>query len=252
MDLNGKKILVTGASSGIGQATAILISKLGGTVILNGRNEEKLNNTWLMLNGEGHFIVPYDLLNLDGLKQFVSECVKFDGQKFDGLVFSAGIGRGAPLRTESMESFKNVMISNCFTYVALLKAFSTQRMMNNFGSIVAVSSSAVVHYDKSQLSYACSKAVLETASAIAAKELVNRGIRVNTVRPEMTATPMTTFFQNSTTEEEKKELYPLGMLQAEDVANTIVFLLSDMSSKLTGQNIYISAGNDGRPIDFIM
>lgn len=141
---------------------------------------------------------------------------------------------------------------NCVTYVALLKEFASKRVLNNQGSIVAVSSSNTKQLSKSGMSYTASKAALEAVSAIAAKELVGRGIRINTVLPEATVTPMTIKFQNNTTEEQKKQWYPLGTLTAEDVANTIIFLLSDTSRKLTGQNIYLSAGNDGRPIDCII
>lgn len=252
LSLSNKKFLVTGASSGIGRATAIKISELGGRVILNGRDECRLKETLSMMDGDGHYTMPFDLLRFDDVEKYIQACLNTDGERFDGFVFSTGIDSAQIIRTERIVNFRHVMDTNCVTYAALLKQFSSRRIFNNQGSIVAVSSCITKHLNKSRMSYTASKAALEAVSAIAAKELVSRQIRVNTVLPEMTATPMTIEFQNNTTEEQKKQWYPLGMLTAEDVANTIVFLLSDMSRKLTGQNIYLSAGNDGRPIDHIL
>lgn len=250
MDLNGKKIFVAGASSGIGQATAIMISKLGGKVVLNGRSEEKLNATRSMMAGDGHFVMPYDLLQFDGMKQYIKNCVETDGVLFDGLVFSAGASTGSAIRVEKLESFKYMMELNFLSYAALLKEFSSKRVLNNGGSIVAISSSITVHYDKTCGAYACSKSAVEAISNVASQEFVRRKVRVNSVCPEITRTPMTRYYFENVSQERSNAYYPLGVLAPEDVANTIVFLLSDMSSKITGQKIYLSAGNDGRPIDY--
>lgn len=250
--LSGKKYLVTGASSGIGQAAAILISKCGGRVVLNGRSEERLERTHSQMDGEGHYIMPYDLTDLAGIKQYVKDCVDIDGRQFDGLVFAAGMGAGSVIRTESLENLQRVMKVNFLPYFALLKACSSKRVLNDGGSIVAVSSRAAGNPDKSQASYAGSKAALDAASEVAALEFVKRKVRVNTVRPEIVDTPMSAAFFESVSPEQQEEFYRLGPLTAEDVAQTIVFLLSDMSSKITGQHIYISGGNDGRPIDYIV
>lgn len=252
LNLTGKKILITGASSGIGQATAQMVSQLGGKVVLTGRDRTRLNHTLSILDGTGHYAIPYDFLDFDGTKTYVEECIRYDAQRFDGLVFSIGIAGGTVTRMENFENLQRIMATNYYTYFNLLRIFSSKKVLNDCGSVVAVSSAAVEHFDKSQVSYASSKAALEAASAVAAKEFVSRKVRVNTVRPEMTVTPMATHFQNNTTADQRDRLYPLGMLTAEDVANMIVFLLSDMSLKLTGQNIYLSAGNDGRPINYIV
>lgn len=253
MNLCHKKILVAGASSGIGRAAAVMISKLGGKVVLNGRSQERLDETRSMMEGEGHFVMPYDLLQGDGIKQYIKSCVEIDGTPFDGLVFSAGTaGRAATIHIERMEEIKRVMEMNFFTYAALLKEFSSKRVLRNGGAIVALSSCITTHWDKSTFAYACSKSALEAASSIASREFAARNIRVNSVCPEMTNTPMVkSFFQNVPLEQ-RNIFYPLGALTPEDVANTIVFLLSDRSSKITGQKFYLSAGNDGRPIEYII
>lgn len=248
----GKKYLVTGASSGIGQAAAILISKFGGTVILNGRNEERLNQTLSQMEGEGHHIMPFDLTDLEGIKQYVKDCIEVDGRRFDGLVFAAGMGGGAPVRAETMLNVKGMMQVNFYSYFALIKEFNSRRVLNDSGSIVAISSRAAGNPDKSQLSYAGSKAALDTASDVAALEFAKRKVRVNTVRPEMVDTPMSAAFFDGVERERRMDFYPLGPLTPRDVAETVLFLLSNMSKKLTGQHLYLSAGNDGRPIDFLL
>lgn len=253
MDLNGKKIFVAGASSGIGQATAIMISQLGGKVILNGRSEEKLNATRAMMVGDGHFVMPYDLLQFDGIKQYIKNCLATDGALFDGLVFSAGVAaRTVGIRAEKLDSFQYIMEKNFLPYVALLKEFSSKRTLKDGGSIVSISSSITVHYGKGSSTYACSKSALEAISNVASRELVERKIRVNSICPEMTRTPMVSYYFETVSQEKSDAYYPLGALSPEDVANAIVFLLSDMSSKITGQKIYLSAGNDGRQIDYVL
>ncbi len=252
MDMHGKKIFVAGASSGIGRATAIMIGNQGGKVILNGRSRERLDETRSMMAGEGHFVMPYDLLQFDGIKQYIRSCIEVDGLKFDGLVFCAGMTRGCSVRMTNMDLLKQIMIENVSTYAALLKVFSSKQVLNNGGAIVALSSAATIHCDKSLAMYASSKAGVEAFSRVASKEFVSRKIRVNTVCPEMTDTPLTRGFFGSVSQENMEMFYPLGPLAPDDVANIIVFLLSDLSSKITGQTIHLSAGNDGRPIDWVI
>lgn len=248
--ISGKKYLVTGASSGIGQAAAILISKLGGRVVLNGRNEERLKQTYSQMEGAGHCIMPFDLTELDKIKKYVKECIDIDGVRFDGMVFSTGIGGGTPIRMEKLENLKNMMEVSFYPYFVLLREFSSRRVLNDNSSIVAVSSSCVLWPGKSQVSYASSKAALDLSSQIAAKEFLSRKIRVNTVRPVALKSMMTDIYFSQASEEELQMVYPLGVLDANDVANSIVFLLSSMSSKITGQNIFLTAGGDGSPMDF--
>ncbi len=248
----GKKYLVTGASSGIGQATAIAISKLGGRLVLSARNEERLNQTYLKLEGEGHFIVPHDLTELDGIKSFVRKCVAVDGQAFDGLVFSGGAGKLQPIRAITLSDILHVMHLNFCAYALMLKEFSSRRVLNNGGSIVALSSRAAAYPGKSNGAYAGSKSAMDAISEVAAQEFVSRQIRVNTIRPENTDTPLAARFFSTISPEAKKELYPLGALVTDDLCDLITFLLGDLSKKITGQHIYISAGNFGSSIDYLI
>lgn len=242
--ISGKKYLVTGASSGIGRAAAINISQFGGKVILSGRNEERLVETLSQMTGQGHRIMPFDLVELEKIKEYVKDCVNADGKLFDGMVFSAGVVNPTPIRAETVDNINCMMTINYYSYVTLLKEFSSKKVMKDNGSIVAVSSGAACGPIKGQMSYASSKSSLDISSEVAAQEFVKRKIRVNTVRPHMTVSPMTAYyFDNPEIQEKLEDLFPLGVLTPNDIADSIIFLLSNMSSKITGQHIYLSAGN---------
>lgn len=254
LGLSGKKFLVTGASSGIGQATAIHISKLGARVVLSGRNEERLRRTLSQMDGDGHFAIPFDLTDFEGSRDYVKKCIEADGQRFDGMVYSAGTGGGGLIRMLNISEMINVMYLNFCSYAMMLKEFSSRKVVKERGSIVAISSRAAIFPGKSQGCYAASKAAMDTISEVAAKEFANRKIRVNTVRPENvdTPAPAAAQFFKSVSAEKKKEWYPLGTLETKDITGVIAFLLSDLSNKITGQHIYVSGGNFGSEIDFLL
>lgn len=249
LDLFNKKYLVVGASSGIGRAIAILISKLNGKVVLTGRNEEKLQETLSMMSGSNHLIVRYDMNDVLGIKKFVKECMHKIGGKFDGLIFSAGIERCIPIRGENIERIREFYNVSCISYFSLLKEFSSKQVLSDGGSIVAISSRSALFPEKGFLGYGTAKAAINAASIVASQEFAKRKIRVNTICPEIVKTPMAEQFFCSVSQEQLNKLYPLGFLEPEDVADLVVFLLSDLSKKFTGQNLYLSAGNAGTPID---
>lgn len=249
LDLFSKKYLIVGASSGIGRAVAIAISQYNGQVVLTGRNENNLLNTQKMMDGTNHVVMPYDIRNIDGMKGFVKQCMERIGGRFDGLVFTAGVGRLKPIRAENMDEIRKFYELSYLSYAALLKEFSSKRVLNDYGSIIAISSRAALFPEKGYLGYATAKAAINTASLVAAQELADRGVRVNTICPEMVKTPMTKLFFDNVSKEQLDRFYPLGYLEPEDVANTVVFFLSDMSKKITGQNFYLSAGNTGTGIE---
>lgn len=249
LDMSNKRYLIVGASSGIGRAVAIAISQYNGQVVLTGRSEENLLKTQKMMDGINHIVMPYDITNIDGIKGFVKQCMERVGGKFDGLIFTAGVARLKPIRAENIDELRKFYELSYLSYEALLKEFSSKRVLNDYGSIVAISSRAALFPEKGYLGYATAKAALNTASLIAARELADRGVRVNTICPEMVKTPMTRLFFDTVSKEQLNKFYPLGYLEPEDVANTVVFFLSDMSKKITGQSIWLSAGNDGGSIE---
>ena len=227
LNFNGKKYLIFGASSGIGKQVAFQLSQLGARLVLVGRNEEKLQETLEMLDGDGHNILICDVSDFSAAQNAVKTAVSMDNIKLDGCVFSAGIYAMLPLGAVTEEKINKIFATNIVSMMAIAKAFSSKRISNN----------------------GASKAAINSYTVAAAKEISNRLIRFNAVCPEAVDTEMGAGFKDNTTQEAMQKIYPLGMLEAEDVADTIIFLLSDMSKKITGQSIWLSAGNDGGSID---
>lgn len=244
-----KKILVFGASSGIGKQTAIQLSQLGARLVLVGRNEVRLCETLGLLQGEAHKIIPCDVSEFEAAQSVVADAVKFDGVKLDGCLFSAGVYAMYPVAAVKHDSIQAMFQTNFFSFVAILKAFSSRRISNDGASFVSVSSRAAMMPDKAQGVYGASKAAMNAYSVAAAKELASRKIRVNTICPESVDTPMGAGLKENMPPERLHKIYPLGMLTAADVANTAIYLLSSQSTKITGQSIWLSAGNDGGAVE---
>lgn len=245
LDLSNKKYLVVGASSGIGKAIAISISKFNGKVILTSRNKNKLEETLYSMEGTGHIVIPFDMGCVSEIKDFVKKCVNTINGKFDGMVFSAGLERCIPIKSENLDALQDFYNVSYMAYVALLKEFSSKRNTNDGSSIVAISSRAALFPEKGYLGYGSAKTAINFASEVAAQEFAKRKIRVNTICPEMVKTPMTEQFFANISQEQLCKLYPLGYLEPKDVSDIAIFLLSDMSRKITGQKFYLSAGNAG-------
>lgn len=240
MDLAGKKILVTGASSGIGRATAIVLSKLGAQVVLVGRNEERLNDTLQHLSGRDHRCYTYDLAILEGIGPLLQEAVNHDGKKLDGIAHCAGVSLRLPVRNLRYEKMDMVMRTNFYSFVELAKHYSRNC---SGGSIVAVSSLAAQEGGAGQTIYAASKAALDAAVKTLSKEFAKKGIRVNSVRPGYVNTPMYEDIKQKVGKDTLGEDQLLGIGEPEDVANLIAFLLSDASRFITGANYLIDGGS---------
>lgn len=248
-EFSGKKYIIFGASSGIGRQVAVQLSMLGAKLVLVGRNKQKLQATYEMLSGCNHNVLICDVSEFNSAKAIVKSAVDTDGEKLDGCVFSAGMYTMLPLGMVTEEKINRIFSTNSFSLMAIIKSFSSKRVSNDGASFVSVSSRAGFIPDKSQGVYAASKAAINAYTIVAAKEMATRLIRFNAVCPEAVNTDMGAGLKQNLTNENLSQIYPLGMLEAEDVANTILFLLSDMSKKITGQSIWLSAGNDGGSIE---
>lgn len=241
IDLTNKKIVVTGASSGIGRAVCILLSQLGAKVMLTGRKEEELQNTLEQMTGEGHCCFPCDLSDLDNIESLIRDIVDSDGKKLDGLVHCAGISVRAPIRNLDYAKMDAVMKINFYAFVELVKQYA--RKNSNGGSIVGISSYAAINGATGQTVYAASKAALDAAVISMSKELCKKQIRINSVRPGFVNTAMYENSKKQLGNDKLGENQLLGVGEPEDVANLIAFLLSDASKFITGSNYMIHGGS---------
>lgn len=235
-------IIVTGASSGIGEGVALMLNELGATVVAIARNEERLNNMKAKCKyPENMHIEINDLTeNIEGLPQYVKELKNKYG-KFKGLAYCAGIVEVKPLQLLDINEMKKLFDINYFAPIMIAKGFADKR--NNIGkgtSMVFVSSIAAVHCDRAMTTYSGSKAALSSSIKSIARELAPYHIRVNCVSPSDIITPLTLGVEGL--QERKEPLYPMGLGEVSDVANMITYLLSDKAKWITTQNYVIDCG----------
>lgn len=239
-NLKDKTILVTGASSGIGQTTAIECSKMGAKVIITARNEERLKKTHSQLEGEGHEMIMSELTNKEELEVLVSKA-----HDLDGVVLCAGRAMTSPFMFNTRDKYDDVFNINYFAPVELLRLLLKKKKINKNASVVFVSSiGGVMGYSLGNSIYGATKASIHSTMKFCAKELAPKGIRVNSVNPGMVNTPL--IGGGSISEEQYKadmERYPLKRYgEPEDIANGIIYLLSNASSWVTGHALVIDGG----------
>ncbi|MCP4350617.1 MAG: SDR family oxidoreductase [Desulfobacterales bacterium] len=238
--------IVSGGSSGLGKGICLKINSLGATVIAIARNEEKLNKVKQESEfPENTFAAPKDLsANLDSVPVFIKELAKKFG-KIKGVVHSAGLLDIMPLKGIQIQKAKKVMDINFFAGLALAKGLADRRVYAGNPSIVFLSSIAAICGQPGMIQYASSKGAINAMVKSMALELSKSGIRINSVMPGYVKTRLSEESYHLYSEEYKKELetmYPFGLGEPEDVANIVVFLLSDASRWITGQNIIIDGG----------
>jgi len=243
--LEGKNIIITGASSGIGQKTAILCSQMGAHVVIIGRNEERLHGTFCQMEGEGHLIVPFDLTNTEQIKGMVSDIVSKLGP-IDGLVCCAGISGILPLKLMSVEQQEQYFRTNVYATIELTRQVLSMKNVNKEGaSVIFISSVMGVVGENAKSLYSMTKGALISASRSLAVEYAKKKIRVNCVSPGVVITPINVN-QPYIADLEKRALleakHPLGLGRTCDIANACVFLLSDASRWITGQNMVVDGG----------
>lgn len=242
--LENKTILVTGASSGIGKATAIECANLGATVIITARNEKRLNDVYDALDmslGQHHKIVNADLSTQDGLEELVSKL-----PALDGLSSNAGVAEGnRPIKYIKEEDMQTMMRINTYSHAMLAKLLYKKKMLNKNASCVFTASiGGTYSFNPGNTIYGMSKAALESFVKYAAVEFAPRGIRCNNVCPGMIETPLINI--DALTEEDKVNDTQMYLLKRYgkpvEVASTIAFLLSDASSFITGTSIVVDGG----------
>ena len=238
--LTGKTILVTGASSGIGRATARLCANMGASVVVTGRNADRLKETLDSLPGDGHCQILADLTDAEQRSGLVKQL-----PALDGVVHCSGIGRRKPVKLITEEDVVSVMNANFNATVLLQSALLSEKKINKGASLVFLSSRTADVPTVANSLYSASKGALKSYARCLSLEVAPCQIRVNCICPAMVWTPLV--LGEGVTEEELKEqeaLYPLKRYgRPEDIANLAVFLLSDASSWMTGSCIDITGGS---------
>lgn len=240
--LEGKRVLVTGASSGIGRGIAIECSRMGAKVVISGRNEARLQETLAMMqNPDEHQMLLADLAideDIQGLVDKIEEGL-------DGIVLCAGFTIVKPFKFVSPQDIEAIMDVNYKAPVILSQKLLKKKKINKSASIVFISSvSGVFVSAPAAALYSGSKGAVNGVAMAMALDLSPRGIRVNCVNPGMVDTNI--FSKGDITQEQLEEdvkHYPLGRYgKPEDIAYAVVYLLSDASAWVTGTNLKIDGG----------
>lgn len=245
LDFKGKQFLITGASTGIGKETAILLSNYGAKIILLSLFENELKDALTALNGVGHCYYEFDLNNVERIDPLIKEISERHGP-FDGFVHCAGIGEVRPLNLSKYAFMLRVMNINFFSFVEISRCLTKKNSYNIGMNIVGVSAIGAFLGNSTKTAYCASKAAMNSATRCMAKELSSKGIRVNTVAPGVTRTSMLEKFEVVKIDSEEAHSITqrqyLGICEPVDIANAITFLLSDMSRMITGSCITVDGG----------
>jgi NAD(P)-dependent dehydrogenase (short-subunit alcohol dehydrogenase family) len=238
--LSEKKILVTGASSGIGKSIAIECSRMGAELIITGRNRSRLEDTYSQLDGHNHKLI---IANLSDERDIESLTIHLP--TLDGLVHSAGIAKPKLFPFLSRNDLDEMMGINYFASALLSNDLLRKKLLKKGSSIVFISSiSGVICSSVGGSAYSSSKGAINGLVKGMALDLAPKGIRVNSVLPGMIDTNI--FNDSSITQEQlnqDKKRYPLGRYgRPEEVAFCVIYLLSDASVWMTGSNIVLDGG----------
>ena len=241
--LEGKTILVTGASSGIGRGIAIECSKMGAKVILNGRNVDRLKETLEMMEGEGHQVMAADISNQVEIDQLVA-----DVPTLDGCVLCAGIPQVCPVKHFKRNDIEDILNVNTVAPIMITSGLLKKKKIRKGSSVVLIESiSGVFVGTKGDVSYNASKAALNGFLKGSALELAVQGIRINAINPGLVPTNILNLTNEMFAESHHTDImvdsYPMKRYGTpEDIAYGAIYLLSNASSWVTGTNLVIDGG----------
>jgi NAD(P)-dependent dehydrogenase (short-subunit alcohol dehydrogenase family) len=238
--LQGKTVLVTGATSGIGRQAAIDLSAAGATLVITGRDEARLTETLSALKGAGHLPIIADLLDFDKFTSLAENL-----PLLDGIVHSAGVTGHIPAKFISANDISDIMRINYMAPVLLTAALLRKKKVAAKASIVFLSSITTKYPYYGGALYGSSKAAIEAYSRVLAIELAAKGIRSNCISPSFVRTPMVEDAGNTISTDvlaKFEKMMPLGFGEPSDVSHAILYLLSDASKWVTGSNMVLGGG----------
>ena len=245
LDFTGKKILVTGAAGGMGQAVCALLASHGAQVILLDRNEEQLEMACQNLEGSGHACYVCDLGQIDSIEGLISQIIQEQGP-VDGFVHCAGIANVRPLKLSKYPYMLEIMNVNFFSFVEVARCITKRKAFNPGLSIVGICSIGAFYGAPTKTAYGASKAAMLAAVKSIAVELGDKGVRANVVAPGTTRTNMMAeaedYSAGTDSYLQKLSRQFLGICEPEDIANSIAFLLSDKARMITGTCLTVDGG----------
>lgn len=238
--LEGKTVLVTGASSGLGRQTAISASKIGAKVVITARNIGRLTETYNQLEGDGHLLITADLTQKSDIDNLVAQL-----PELNGVVYSTGISDLSPARFITAETIEKTFSISFNASVLLTAALLAKKKIAKKGSLVFISSISTRYPFVGGAMYISAKAALEAYARVLALELSSKGIRVNCVAPAFVKSPMldqtaANYSMEAVNMIEARQI--LGLGEPEDVANSIIYYLSDAAKWVSATNLILGGG----------
>jgi len=237
--LEGKNILVTGASSGIGRGICIDTSKMGATVHLMARNEQRLNETLSQMEGEGHHMHTVDLCDKDALIGMVDSL-----PVLDGVVLCAGIIKTTPVKNITEEALEEIFNTNIMADIRMVSRMLKKKKLNKGASIVFISSVSTFNVKVGNSLYSATKGAVNSFAKAMALEVAKQNMRVNCIQPGFVPSSI---LSSGAIEEDAflkfyAERHPLGFGTPSDIANGCIYLLSDASRWVTGSIFTLDGG----------
>tara|TARA_Y100000746_G_scaffold187153_1_gene166057 strand:- start:77 stop:814 length:738 start_codon:yes stop_codon:yes gene_type:complete len=240
IDLKGKKVLVTGASGGIGKAIAMQLSSSGADLCLTGRNKSELENLQKIIGGNCQIIIS-DLSNSEGINNLADQAQEIMGQ-IDILVNNAGITKDNLFMRMSEDDWNEVININLNSIFKLTKQLIKGMIKRRDGRIINITSVIGVAGGAGQSNYSASKAGIIAMSKSLAQEVGSRSVTVNSIAPGFIETNMTAELSDDRKEDILRSISVGRLGKPDDIAGAVCFLASDKASYITGQTIHINGG----------
>jgi NAD(P)-dependent dehydrogenase (short-subunit alcohol dehydrogenase family) len=242
--LIGKRVLITGASSGIGRAAAILFADCGATLVLCGRDQGRLAETQDLLSGSGHKSVIADLDSLDSAHDLLVSQTK-DDEPLAGVFHAAGVVSLRIAKLYNQEHADSIVGKSINSALGIAKACAKRKVLQDSGALIFMSSVAAVRGRAGMGSYSATKAAMGGLTRSLAAEFAGRGVRVNEILAGAVETPMHAGIVKNLDENSEsnyRNLHLLGFGQPEDIAAMAAFLLSDSAKWITGASLPVDGG----------